>query len=177
MFDKKQKLLFLVMGIAILGIAMTFIPTNKPASESKKQGTPILKASNDALSYEEVLEKRLTNILQKMEGVGQVNVMLTTVSNEEKVLAEENTQNYQREQEKDQGGGTRTTERKDDHNKIILQSGNTPFIIKENKPIIKGVLVLAQGADNSQVKSAIIQSVSGLLDVPVHKISVFKKEK
>ncbi|MDF2878777.1 MAG: hypothetical protein K0S30_1873 [Clostridia bacterium] len=174
---KKQKYLGLAIGIAILGIAITFIPTKKPQDDNKAQKTPILNDSHDALSYEEGLEERLKNILEKMEGVGQVNVMLTTFSNEEKVLAEEKTQNYQHQEEKDQTGGIRVTEQNDTHNKIILQSGNTPFIIQENKPQIEGVLVLAEGAESSQIKSQIIESVSGLLGVPVHKVSVFKKQK
>ncbi|WP_069998198.1 hypothetical protein [Cellulosilyticum sp. I15G10I2] len=174
---KKQKYLYLAIGIAILGIAITYIPTNKPSNQNKPQNAPILNASSDAISYEEALEKRLTNILEKMEGVGQVNVMLTTFSNEEKVLAEEKTQNYEHQEEKDEAGGTRITEKNDTRNKIILQSGNTPFIIKENRPQIEGVLVLAEGADNGVVRAQIIESVSNVLQVPVHKVSVFKKQK
>ena len=111
-----------------------------------------------------------------MEGVGQVNVMLTAFSNEEKVLAEEKTEDYEHQEEKDEAGGARTSERNSSHNKVVLQSGNTPFIIKENKPRIEGVLVLAEGADNGEVKVRIIEAVSRLLNVPVHKVSVFKKQ-
>ncbi len=174
---KKQNYLYLLIVIAVLGIAITYIPTNKTPHHNKTPSAPILNTSNDVLSYEEALEKRLTNILQKMEGVGQVNVMLTTFSNEEKVLAEEKTQNYEHQEEKDQAGGSRITEKNDTRNKIILQSGNTPFIIKENRPQIEGVLVLAEGADSSLVKTQIIESVSNVLQVPVHKVSVFKKQK
>jgi stage III sporulation protein AG len=174
---KKQKYLGLAIGIAILGIAITFIPTKKTPNTNMAQNAPISNVSKDALSYEEALEKRLTNILQKMEGVGQVNVMLTTFSNEEKVLAEEKTEDREHQEEKDEAGGVRITEKEGKQNKIVLQSGNTPFIIKENKPRIEGVLVLAEGADNSMVKTEIIESVSSLLNVPVHKVSVFKKQK
>lgn len=176
---KKQKYLGIAIGIAILGIAITFIPAKKPSNNNKtqSQNAPILNVQDDALSYEKALEKRLTNILQKMEGVGQVSVMLTTFSNEEKVLAEEKTQDYEHQEEKDEAGGIRITEKNNTHNKIVLQSGNTPFIVKENKPQIEGVLVLAEGADNSVVKTEIIESVSSLLNVPVHKVSVFKKQK
>ena len=55
-----------------------------------------------------------------------------------------------------------------------MEKGGTPFIIKENKPQVEGVLVLAEGADDVNIKNAIIQSVSSLLDVPVHKIAVYK---
>lgn len=173
---KKQKYLYLTIGIAILGIAITYIPTNKKSDLSTMQNAPIAQVSKDALSYEGALEKRLAEILQKMEGVGQVSVMLTTFSNEEKVLAEEKTQVYEQQEEKDEAGATRRIEKNDIRGKIILQSGNTPFIIKENRPQIEGVLVLAEGADSSLIKAQIIESVSNVLQVPVHKISVFKKQ-
>jgi len=175
---KKKKYLLIAIGIAILGIAITFIPTKKTLSHNTAQVVaPIGNVTDDALSYEKALERRLTNILQKMEGVGQVSVMLTTFSNEEKVLAEEKTQDYEHQEEKDEAGGVRITEKNNTNNKIVLQSGNTPFIVKENKPQIEGVLVLAEGAGNSVVKTEIIESVASLLNVPVHKVAVFKKQK
>ena len=174
---KKQKYLYAAVGIAILGIAFTYIPINKPSNQNKPQNAPILNASEEAPSYEEELERRLTNILEKMEGVGQVSVMLTTFSNDEKVLAEEKTQNYEHQEEKDEAGGMRITEKNDIRGKIILQSGNTPFIVKENRPKIEGVLVLAEGAANSVIKAQIVESESNVLQFTVHKVSVFKKEK
>ncbi len=174
--SKKQKYLYLAIGIALLGIVITFIPAKQPDNGHKTQNAPIAHVSKDSTSYEETLEKRLADILEKMEGVGQVEIMLTTFSNEEKVLAEEKTQNYQHQEEKDESGGIRISERNDMQNRIVLQSGNTPFIIKENKPQIEGVLVLAEGADSGVVKAQIIESVSNVLQVPVHKISVFKKQ-
>ena len=49
-------------------------------------------------------------------------------------------------------------------------------VVKENKPEIKGVLILAEGADDSTVRSEITEAVSRVLEVPVHKISVLKKQ-
>ncbi|PHV72360.1 hypothetical protein CS063_02460 [Sporanaerobium hydrogeniformans] len=166
-----------VLLLLLLGLGITFFPISPRETPTKAVVTPSSEAAKEPLTYEEALEKRLTIILQKMEGVGQVNVMITTVSDKEKILAEEKTQSHQKQQETDQGGGTRITEKEDMQNKIILQTGNVPYVIKENKPIIKGVLVIAEGAENSEVKSNIIQSVTSLLDVPVHKVAVYKKGK
>ncbi|MBU3805266.1 MAG: hypothetical protein H9872_11015 [Candidatus Cellulosilyticum pullistercoris] len=133
-------------------------------------------ATKDNDDYETTLEKKLANMLVKMEGVGSVNVMVTTVSNEEKVLAEDTTSHTQRTEEKDQSGGTRVTENIQLANDVVLQNGNTPYVIKEYAPEIKGVFILAEGANDSVVKNQIIDAVSKLLDVPVHKISVEKKK-
>ena len=61
-------------------------------------------------------------------------------------------------------------------NDVVLQNGNTPYIVKEYAPEIRGVFILAEGADDSAVKNQITEAVSKLLDVPVHKISVEKKK-
>ena len=43
--------------------------------------------------------------------------------------------------------------------------------------LAEGVFILAEGAADSMVKGQITEAVSKLLDVPVHKISVEKKQK
>ncbi len=174
---QNKKGLIGVMVLLILGLGITFLPTQPKGTQTKVVVTPNNSTSREALTYEEALEKRLTLILQKMEGVGQVNVMITTLSNEEKVLAEEKTQSHQKQQETDQGGGTRITDKEEAQNQIVLQNGNVPYVIKENKPVIKGVLVIAEGAGSSEIKNNILESITSLLDVPVHKVAVFKKGK
>ena len=100
--------------------------------------------------------------------------MVTLAGSKTKVLAEETTQSVENTDEKDSTGGTRTTNRENTQNKIIMAEGSKPYIIKEEMPEISGVLGVAGGGDYSYVKESIIQSVSSLLDIPVHKVSVFK---
>ena len=128
----------------------------------------------DKTSDETQLAKRLEEILGRIEGVGDVQVMVTLAGSKTKVLAEETTQSVENTDEKDSTGGTRTTNRENTQNKIIMAEGSKPYIIKEEMPEISGVLVVAGGGDDSYVKESIIQSVSSLLDIPVHKVSVFK---
>ncbi|WP_054739210.1 hypothetical protein [Cellulosilyticum ruminicola] len=175
--SKNKKYLLIAVGLAIAGIAITFIPL--PGGNHSKNNTTVQTVKSTArteTNYEQQIEKRLVAILEKMEGVGQVSVMVTTYSNEEKVLAADTTSNNQQTEEKDQAGGTRNSMTNSSNQKIVMQSGNTPYVVKENKPTIKGVLILAEGADNSNIRSQIIESVANLLDVPVHKVSVLKKQ-
>ena len=175
--SKKQKYLLIAIGVAVVGILLTFMPL--PGSNNSKKVTPVQavkEAANDDATYEQQIEKRLASILTKMEGVGQVSVMVTTYSDEEKVLAEDKNESSQQTDEKDQAGGTRSSQNISSNHQVVLQSGNTPYVIKENKPEIKGVLILAEGADDSVVRSEITEAVANLLDVPVHKVSVLKKQ-
>lgn len=173
---KNKKYVIAIGLIIILIVLLTFMPLNtggqkQPAAATVKQLT-----SKEDDDYETALEGKLSAMLTKMEGVGSVSVMVTTVSSEEKVLAEDTTSNTQKTEENDQSGGTRMTENSQLRSDVVLQNGNTPYVIKEYAPEIKGVLILAEGANNSVVKNQIIEAVAKLLDVPVHKISVEKKK-
>lgn len=174
--DKNKKYVVLIVGIILVAICVTFLPHGN--SKQTKPITTTIKqvATREEESYETAIEKRLTSMLAKMQGVGSVSVMVTVHANEEKVLAEDTTANTQRTEEKDQAGGTRTTDIMQQTNDVVLQNGNTPYIVKEYAPEIRGVFILAEGADDSAVKNQITEAVSKLLDVPVHKISVEKKK-
>lgn len=174
--DAKNKKYVIAIGLILLLILLlTFLPLNngqqQPVATAYKQ--TVTKDNDD---YETTLEKKLASMLVKMEGVGSVSVMVTTVSNEEKVLAEDTTSHTQHTEEKDQSGGSRVTENTQLTNDVVLQNGNTPYVIKEYAPEIKGVFILAEGAGDSVVKNQMIDAVSKLLGVPVHKISVEKKK-
>ena len=173
--DAKNKKYVIAIGLIILLIILlTFLPLNN--GQKQPVTTAVKQVTTRDDNYETTLEKKLASMLVKMEGVGSVSVMVTTVSNEEKVLAEDTTSHTQRTEEKDQSGGSRMTNNTQLTNDVVLQNGNTPYVIKEYAPEIKGVFILAEGADNSVVKNQIIDAISKLLEVPVHKISVEKKK-
>ena len=173
--EKNKKFVIALVLAVVLVIGLTFLPLNnkqnQPITTTIKQVT----TSNEE-DYSTALEKKLTNMLSKMEGAGAVSVMVTIESNEEKILAEDKSCNSQRTEEKDQAGGTRMTDSIQQTNDVVLQNGNTPYVVKEYAPKIRGVFILAEGAENSAVKNQITEAVSKLLDVPVHKISVEKKK-
>ena len=54
---------------------------------------------------------------------------------------------------------------------------NEPFIIKVNKPRITGVVVVAEGAENSKIKYEIEQAVSKLYNLSLDKVNVYTMKK
>lgn len=176
----------LMLGALILiavGILATYLPWGKSPETAvptvaQAEATPDegewSKEQMVGLTYEELLELRLEGILKELDGAGATKVMVTTSAGEERVLAEEVVECVQGTNETSGSGTTKTTEKQDIERKIVMQDGDTPFIIKENRPEVEGVLVLAEGADDITIKNAIIQAVSSVLDVPVHKIAVYK---
>lgn len=168
-----------LLGIVIGGILLTYLPESaktviSEGAEVVQVGSENTTSRTGEMTYEELLEVRMEEILGNLDGAGQAKVMITTSGSTEKVVAEEVVQNKQGTEETTGAGTKKTSEKEDVERKVVMEKGGTPFIIKENKPQVEGVLVLAEGADDVNIKNAIIQSVSSLLDVPVHKIAVYK---
>ena len=54
----------------------------------------------------------------------------------------------------------------------IAFSNNNPEILKEIYPKVKGVIIVAQGGDNVEIKNQLISAVMSLMDLDANKIEV-----
>jgi stage III sporulation protein AG len=50
-------------------------------------------------------------------------------------------------------------------------------VLKENNPEIKGVIVVAEGADDIEVRLNLLSAVQTILDVSPDKVNVYKMNK
>ncbi|MNW16560.1 hypothetical protein D3C71_2154450 [compost metagenome] len=55
-------------------------------------------------------------------------------------------------------------------------SDEVPLVVKTTKPKIRGVVVVAKGAENPTVKLLIADAVERGLEVPAHRISVVPRK-
>ncbi|MFD0872107.1 stage III sporulation protein AG [Chlamydia abortus] len=129
--------------------------------------------------YEQAYESQLKDILAKVVGVGEVEVLVTIDSTEE-ITVEKNTQESQQvTNERDQNGSTRNnSDVTRSSNAVMMQQsgGEQPLVLKYIKPKIRGVMVVANGAENATVKKLIVEAVSRGLDVPANRISVVPRK-
>ncbi|GIP32267.1 stage III sporulation protein AG [Paenibacillus sp. J2TS4] len=129
--------------------------------------------------YEQAYESRLKDVLEKIVGVGEVEVMVTIDSTEE-IQVEKNTKESQQvTNEKDQTGSTRNNSdvtRSSDAVMMQQSGGEQPLVLKYMKPKIRGVVVVAKGAENVTVKKLIVEAVGRGLDVPANRISVVPRK-
>ena len=100
-------------------------------------------------SYIAEMEHKIVSVIQKIDGVGKVEVAITHDATNESVYAYES--------------GT---------NNILYVKGE-PVIIKTLPPKILGVVVVAEGADNPIVRMKINEAVITLLDVDENRVQVF----
>ena len=185
-----KKTIYKILGVLIAGIMLLIVSsTLKPASKKmtsssseSKLVAPKASSNQGEVSYEVQIEKRLKSILKKMQGVGEVEVMITTTYGKEIILAEDVTSHTSATLEQDNEGGTRQVNNYDDQKKVVMQnanitSGSVPVVIKEKQPEIQGVLVISEGANNSLVKQSITEATQILLGIPPHRVTVHPLEK
>lgn len=130
--------------------------------------------------YEKEMKKELTTTLSQINGVGRVSVMIYFNGSSESIPATNSTDTNKKTEEKDKEGGTRTTTENTQSSSIVTtgESGsNKALIVKEIKPSIGGVMVIAEGANNSSLKEEITNAVKILLDLPANKVTVSPMKK
>lgn len=169
--------LFIILIVAI--ILLIFL--NGMTSSKKKDDSSVIKEgkkeyTNVAESdYSIILENKLSNILSKLKGVGEVHVMITLEDSQEKVPATNKNKMTETTSETDSEGGKREVTREDEVTQLINLS-NDVIILKEINPNIKGVIVVAEGADNGVVLETIYEAVKTVLGVSANKVQVFSSK-
>lgn len=141
------------------------------------EDTFLLSGAED--QYAEVLEKRLAEVLSQVEGVGQVQVMITLKSSGELVLDRETPVMRSSTSETDSQGGSRTISQVEMGDSVVYRSQGSesaPYVIKTLSPEIEGVLVVAQGAGDAAIKRTVTAVVQALFGVEAHRVSVVKME-
>ena len=144
-----------------------------PASQEAFVGAGEAKSPFE--QYEAAYARSLKEILEKVVGVGEVDI-LVTVESTEVLVPHQDIQSTERiTDEQDSGGARRhiTEVTRDGRIVIVEVSGkDQPIILKTIKPKVSGVAIVAEGAENLTVQKLIKEIVSKGLDVPTHRITV-----
>lgn len=134
---------------------------------------------NSMREYEEFYENKLKEILSSIVGVGDVAVFVNLDATEELVVERDHRTQSSITSERDREGGTRNIEEQSNDENIVIMRGDdgeAPVVIMTKKPKVRGVVVVANGADNIQVKVWIAEAIQRVLDVPPHRIAVLPKK-
>lgn len=122
-----------------------------------------------AEDYIKQTEKNLQRLLCEIEGAGDVKVMLTVDTCYENVYAK----GYNSKSQKTENG----TENELSEEYIIVKKGSNNeecLVTKVFEPSVKGVAVIAEGADSIRVKTAITDTVCALFNISTAQVSVEK---
>lgn len=149
----RYPILVIVIGLLLLSIpSKSKDSTMQTVSHSPKQTVPDI-------------AEQLSEILQQIQGVGKVRVMLT-VSKGEKTEYQQNEDMTNSESD--------TSIRKET---VIIRDANDQemaLIIQVIPPEYLGAIVVCEGADNANVKLAVVEAVSKVTGLRSDHISVLK---
>jgi len=181
---KIENLVFFLIILIITIIAINLIwNENNEKNRQNNSSTQLVSIENivsqdmnyDSNEYN--LQNDLKNILKKINGVGQVEVLITYKQTSELIPLYNENMKESITEEKDTTGGVRTIEQKDNSKELVYKEQNgekEPITQKLIMPEIEGAIILAQGAKNAQVKNDIIQAVEAVTGISSHKIQVFE---
>ena len=127
--------------------------------------------------YGEELEGKLEDILEKIDGAGDVKVMITYQDSGTQVVEKDKNTSENSLEESDSTGGVRSTKEQQLQESTVYEeadAGNTPFVSKELLPKVEGILIVASGGDNQKVKQNISEAVLALFQVEAHRIKIVK---
>jgi len=127
--------------------------------------------------YGEYLEKRLASILKKLNGVGEVDVMVTFEDSKESIPASNTTKTVETTKEVDAEGGTREVNREDVNIQMVSSTDNEALVVlKEINPTVKGVIVVAEGAEDGIVLEKLYEAVKTVLGISGNKVQVYSSK-
>jgi len=181
------KLIMLALcGIFLIVLSVPNLFSSKTSTKDDKLPNTLLqdraKDSSeivDSDDYTKKLEERLKKVLSQVDGIGEVDVMITLKSSKEQIALKDNPYTQESLNETDGEGGSRinsSSSREDSTVIVTTEAGeNIPYIVKEIEPLVEGVLVIAEGGSSAKIATDIIEAVGVLFDVPAHKVKVMKK--
>lgn len=161
--------------------------SSKTSSENQKKGREqevfkpagADKPKDSIEDYERDYENQMKEILETIIGVEDVSIVVNVDATSLKVFEKNKKTQETSTDETDKQGGKRTvTETSSNEEIVMIKHGQeeTPVVVQTKKPEIRGVLVVAQGVDNVQIKQTIIEAVTRVLDVPSHRVAVAPKK-
>lgn len=175
-------IILLFAGAVVLLLSNFFLSEKDNTSKLASNGTDNGLKKDNILDYTEEdyagdMEKRLEEILKKIKGVGEVDVMITFDDTSEKIPVFNTNQIIEKTDEKDAQGGTREVTREDLSQQIVVGSGgDSLMIMKETKPKVRGVIVVAEGAENIEIKEKLYSAVKTVLGVSGNKVEVYSSK-
>ena len=188
---KIENLVFFLILLIVVVIAINLIwqpddSKNSNIINSEKQfvtqneNTTVLATEQTGTNIENqeyILKNELENILSNIDGAGKVQVMITyTESSTVQPMYNENITESTTE-ETDSSGGVRTIAETDSSKEVVYTENNgekVPITEKVTMPKVEGAIVLAEGANDANIKNNIILAVEAVTGLSTHKIQVFQ---
>lgn len=183
---KKENLILMILaGILLLIISMPAgrkegmqgrqtqsVPETEDGKAMQKQGDVKQEAPEE--SYRKALQEELRELLRQMDGVGEVEVMITLKESQEVIVEKDQKKMQKQTAETGAPGNERVASEVTLQQDTVMDADKNPVIVKQIYPKIEGVVVLAQGVGTGRIRADIVEAVQALLGLDAHRVKVLK---
>ena len=151
-------------ALPVLGLGVLLLLWPSGEGETKSAASPEITAAETLAAQQKEMER----ILARIEGAGELHLMLTLESDGQRTLAEDT--------EETLGGSPEAPESESRRETVILSvsGGEEVVVTRRESPVYRGALVVCQGADRAEVKLAVTQAVAALTGLGADRITVVK---
>ena len=154
--------IYLAVGLALIVGCIYFISissSKKVENDTKTQIDNISANFQTSGEYIDYLENKLENVITRVKGVGDTDVVITLEKGFEYIYATE-------EETKTTSNGTSVKS-----SSIVMVDGQ-PVIKEEIYPVVKGIVVIADGAEDVSVKMNILSIIQTVIEIDTSKINI-----
>ena len=158
---KKENLVLILVLLVGLLICMNVIFKN---DEENKVTEEKIEEQREKQSS---IEEKICEVLSQIAGVSDVSLVINYVDNGENEIVDDTKEEYL------ENGTVSSMQRSVAYNE---ENGDKTAIISiKNSPKVEGVIVVAKGVENIELKQKIASSLANLLGIASYKVQVFEK--
>lgn len=175
-FGPEKIILIAIAGVILL--VTNFSEWKAGSDTGKTEAVEKTEDFNENESYIEDMENKLVHILERVDGVGRVEVMITLKSSGESILNKDASEESQTEEDNSDGTKKYSQNNKREEETILADGDgeSAPYVIKELAPEISGVIIACEGADDNTVAASVTQAAQVLFGISSNHIKVLKME-
>ncbi len=175
-FLTSGKRLRLIVALGVIGIALILLSDILP--ERKKSAETAQPEQESFYETAQALEKRLAEIISGIEGVGKTRVLVTLESSVRYVYAQETKTSSDSSADTGEGQEKKTrTSGSAEEKYIFIEDENgrrRALLITTVEPVVKGVVIICEGADNAKVKLRVMNAATVALGISSARVSIEK---
>jgi len=155
-----------VLLVVLAGVILLIWPSGSEKKSDTESGTQPTTADTATLAD---TEAEMEQILSRIEGVGELKLMLTLENSGGQQLAQDTELSY--------SGETKAPDnyaRKSETVVVSGDDGDAPVVTGITGPVYRGALVVCQGAEDAEVKLAVTNAVAALTGLSSDRITVVR---
>ena len=160
---KKENLILLLILLVILLISINYI-----FNEDKTEKETVVKEEvEEQISDNTTLEEKLSEIINQISGITEASIVINYSNNGSNEIV------YDTKETLNDQGNVLSVEKSVAYNE---ENGNKTAIIQMyNTPSVEGVIVVAKGVGNSDIKQRLSTAIGNLLGIASYKVQIFEK--